>query len=419
MKILINHEYDPINDLYLNKDGLLQLINSKAEMIKDIKKYFGARKEDRKDVDKTLVSMNRVYLSPEKVLKNAHAVKRVIEIEKWRQILKLFNSTEVSESESSSKLCHENDGPGYISNMKRSKSYEKKSNRPKLQTPKRKPPKKLEVYFEMEINIGLENFNNSNSSFSSSTEESKLNRSISSFTSEEISKQNLNNSYDLHNLTTQYGKCCSKTKPEETKKLETSSQKGKITEESKISETSKAQNGNNQRIIQQSNNQTNKPINNPQGNQAKGGVTTTGGTSNPQKVEVKKGEPKKGDIKELKKDEKSNVIKSKNKMHISSGGGFGDDNYTVDDNFGGQIYNQEDGDKCDDKDQKHHHHGGSDHHHGGGHDHHHGGGHDHHHAGSGQHHHQFDHNQGGFGHQHGGTEHHHGAGDNYYSQNYY
>lgn len=77
--ILINHKYDPENDIYYNSDGLLQIKEHKTAMILDIKKHFAVRSEDKINID--LENKYRKFLAPslEEMKKRGLLLKKALE----------------------------------------------------------------------------------------------------------------------------------------------------------------------------------------------------------------------------------------------------------------------------------------------------------------------------------------------------
>jgi hypothetical protein len=90
MKILINQNFDPINDLYYDENGLIQLKQEKVAFIKEIYQYFQVRNEDKvfsKD-DLLRKSMQIPKKTIEEILKNADKLKILVEREKLSNALK-------------------------------------------------------------------------------------------------------------------------------------------------------------------------------------------------------------------------------------------------------------------------------------------------------------------------------------------
>ena len=183
MYILTEMQFDPINDIYYNDQGVIQLNENRNDIKSVIKKYFRDRNEDiAKNDDSELKSMNLPFKFPEKVLESANQLKQLLERESFKKM-------------------KENIIERRGNDTKRRNSSISLTRRPPLPRPK----KTLEMYIEM--NLGNDTSKSSTDS-SHSSSDSKSDRNF-------LSPEKTHNlSFDDNKMVRKYGTCCSKSSVE-------------------------------------------------------------------------------------------------------------------------------------------------------------------------------------------------------------
>jgi hypothetical protein len=135
MKILIENNYDPVEDLILAENGLFQLKESRKELIENICNYFSSRKEDNRDKVSEIISTNFILRTAEEILEAALYVKKLISIEMFKNVSKKFSRKPKE--------------------IKRSKSSDHPKKKKKTSKPKRPNQKKVLI---IEISSDINNF---------------------------------------------------------------------------------------------------------------------------------------------------------------------------------------------------------------------------------------------------------------------
>jgi hypothetical protein len=101
MRLLIKHQYDPVNDLGVDNNGIYYLKESQTDLKKEILNYFLNRNEDSKSQE---VSLSNDMRGPEEVLNDAIELKRVLQqeqLEKARRSLTKNRKNDMKRSKSS------------------------------------------------------------------------------------------------------------------------------------------------------------------------------------------------------------------------------------------------------------------------------------------------------------------------------
>jgi hypothetical protein len=217
MRILTENNFNPYLDIIYDSNGIIQLNedNKYTHIMKEqIRNYFTQRNEDKVDSaeeEKKRVSMNIKYKTPEEILENAQKVKKLIEEEKFKNIMKhMLQGRQITEKEKFKARSKSSENSRDESNIRNNR------NRRNQQPPRGK--KVIEMYYEMHLNGSMPNDNSDNESSShnsSSTEE--LNSSLAE--SLNLSEMNPNRSFTIESsdeLMYKYGNCCNKSsKPRE------------------------------------------------------------------------------------------------------------------------------------------------------------------------------------------------------------
>ena len=196
MKILINHKFDPINDIMYDNSNLIRWKGGKELLKSEVKNYFDCRKEDRTDYEKKeLVSCNLTPKTVDEILKNGEKLRKKIEMEKFKNVIDKFASKPQNEK-----------------NEKRSKSSKAPIN--KSRDRKRRSNQGNNKKIEMYIQFGLGDNESNDSKLSNSTENNDDHIDSQEFSSIGSLSPNrsFNNKIDFDNLINKYGCCSSKKK---------------------------------------------------------------------------------------------------------------------------------------------------------------------------------------------------------------
>jgi len=101
LRLLTESSYNPLNDLYYNEHGVIQLKESCSELQERIKTYFIKRKEDKKNREIDDIVVDITYRPPEELLQDAKFLKIFLEGESFKQIKKSLSNKKVKRSNSS------------------------------------------------------------------------------------------------------------------------------------------------------------------------------------------------------------------------------------------------------------------------------------------------------------------------------
>ena len=157
MEILINHQFDPINDIMYDDSNLIVWKDGKELLKDEVKSYFDNRKEDiTENNSKKLLSCNLPPKTVDEILQNGEKLKtRIEENEKFKKLIDNFAPKSEKENQ-----------------KKRSKSakHQKKIAKPKNKKKRDNPRnKKLEMW----IQFGLDD-NDSEQSISTDNNDDDL-----------------------------------------------------------------------------------------------------------------------------------------------------------------------------------------------------------------------------------------------------
>lgn len=325
LKILMKHKFDPIKDLLLHND-LYQLKPEKKELCEEIISYFMNRNEDRGEAreNENYKSLNS-YKTMDQILKDIAKLKKIVENDKFSESFKNIYKNKPDNN-----------------NERRSRSSANSQRR----NHDTRPRKKIEIYFEMNLNKSWSN--------DSSTDES-----INSLNQGNLSPRSANLNTNMDNFISNYGNCCSgKKKEKKNKEMEKNNANNANTANNGYNNQNKEYVANNP-DLKNNNNNSNKPYNNQTPNIKNPPINNNQPINQNKKNNDKKKKKKNG----LSEDydnvvsEGNNYVHDINDNNYNSGGNNDDDNYN-----GNPVHHNHHNDHHHDGNQHHHDHNHHNHH---------------------------------------------------------
>ena len=210
LNILTEMQFDPINDLCYNNQGVIQFKENRNDIKSVMRKYFMDRKEDSKKIDGLdMISMNLPFKSPEDVLESALRVKQILEKECFMKIIEnIFEIRVINKNirSNSSSITISRRLTQPIS--KKSLEMYGENDSSKGSTDSRNISDSESIR-NISDSVSIRNLSDSESIRNLSDSESSRNYSDSESSKDLCPDRDQNKSFDDNKMVRKYGSCCS------------------------------------------------------------------------------------------------------------------------------------------------------------------------------------------------------------------